>query len=139
VATSKLFSLRLPHAADEREKNTASNFQAVAIRGADSCCRAAKELRERRFLCNEAPLLPLEQCDQPERCDCRYARHTDRRKGPRRADETGSFARPAEEHVDRRHADSRRSEDREAEPTTSTSLDDTYYDYVTRREPDPSA
>ena len=133
MASSKLFSLRLPPAADERATVT---FQAVAIRGTESCCQASKELHDRRFLCNEAPLLPLAQCDRRERCECRYARYADRRKGPRRDDETGSFARPpAEQDSDRRRTDSRRAEDHEPAPAASTpSLDDTYYDYVAKRD-----
>lgn len=36
---------------------------------------------------------------------------------------------------ERREAEGRRSDDREAEPAPATSIDDTYYDYVARREP----
>lgn len=32
-------------------------------------------------------MLPLADCDRPDRCDCRYVRFADRRGGPRRRSE----------------------------------------------------
>jgi hypothetical protein len=107
----------------------------VAIRGSQDCCQAAKDLRPRRFLCTDAPLLPLEQCDRRDRCECRYARYTDRRQGSRRTDDTGQFQRTIHGEPERREAEGRRRDDHEAEPAPATSIDDTYYDYAARREP----
>jgi hypothetical protein len=135
VASSKLFSIRLPLPAEERE-HTLSPFQAVAIRSKGKCCQAAVEARGRRYLCADAPRLPLAHCDRPKQCECQYTRHDDRRRGPRRTDDTGTFSRPPEQGPDQRKLGSRRAEDRETKSELASSLDDTYYDYVANVEKD---
>lgn len=51
-------------------------------------CAASKQLKGKRFLCDEAPTLPLPGCTAAN-CNCRYKHFSDRRSGPRRADELG--------------------------------------------------
>ncbi len=55
-------------------------YAAVSIRPGNSACAAAKALRERRFLPQEAPITPLADCNSPH-CDCRYVHYADRRSG----------------------------------------------------------
>lgn len=63
-------------------------FHSVSILPGMPSCAAAQGLSKKRFLSREAPILPLKACDQGK-CNCRYAHHEDRRKGPRRATELG--------------------------------------------------
>lgn len=59
-------------------------FQAISIYRGTACCAIAKQFSEHRFLAKDAPELPLTGCTMPERCDCRYLKHKDRRTGERR-------------------------------------------------------
>jgi hypothetical protein len=59
-------------------------FQAVSIYRGLTCCLAAQKLSEQRFLMKHAPVLPLSSCTLPDRCECRYLKHKDRRTGERR-------------------------------------------------------
>lgn len=54
-------------------------FHAVSIHGPGSACTAAKELRETRFLSDDAPDLPLPTCSNRSACRCRYRHFDDRR------------------------------------------------------------
>ena len=54
-------------------------YPAVSIR-CPGGCEAAQSLRGVRFLGDEAPALPLEDCTA-ETCHCRYVHHVDRRTG----------------------------------------------------------
>lgn len=59
---------------------TAQNpYPAVSVRCA-SQCDAQLAVKGQRFLCNEAPSLPLSGCTASH-CDCRYVHHVDRRSG----------------------------------------------------------
>ena len=53
---------------------------AVSVETDLTPCAAALALSDRRFLSNEAPPLPLPDCDS-DSCGCRYAHHGDRRSG----------------------------------------------------------
>jgi hypothetical protein len=64
------------------------SHHAVTVVTGPKACAAARALAERRFLSREAPKLPLRSCDCAS-CECRYAHHEDRRRGPRRAREMG--------------------------------------------------
>jgi hypothetical protein len=57
----------------------------------DNSCLASHHLKGHRFLCSETPTLPLPGCTS-ERCTCSYQYFTDRRRGPRRAEDLGEFA-----------------------------------------------
>ena len=58
------------------------------VPGGSVCCEAASGLAGERFLTDEAPLLPLADCDQPD-CGCRYQHYTDRRTDDRRDTDVG--------------------------------------------------
>lgn len=58
-------------------------FHAVAVVAGPGACQTSKSLRNVRFLSAEAPLLPLVSCDA-ERCNCKFAHFSDRRRGDRR-------------------------------------------------------
>ena len=64
------------------------SYHAVTVVVGDRACAAARAIEQKRFLSREAPKLPLKNCDYPN-CQCHYAHHDDRRRGPRRAREMG--------------------------------------------------
>jgi len=114
----------------------ADAFRAVSITFDQAeACAAVRELALRRFLCSEAPMLPLPECAAAA-CECRFERHDDRRLGPRRADETGVFQPIYDGENQRTERRGRRAEDRgdespapapEAESFDPTA---TYYDFI---------
>lgn len=53
-------------------------FHGVSIRPTSGACRAAQLVANKRFLPNEAPALPLRECDVSY-CGCRYEHYQDRR------------------------------------------------------------
>ena len=55
-------------------------FHAVSIHPAAEGCAAAAAVKGERFLSEEAPGLPLQECTAPT-CHCTYAHHIDRRRG----------------------------------------------------------
>ena len=64
-------------------------FAGVEIRPAQAgCCKAVQRLAGRRFLPDEAPLLPLPGCDLAI-CSCRYKRLVNRRSEIRRDEDLG--------------------------------------------------
>lgn len=61
-----------------------SLYRGVQIVAGDAgCCRVARILESQRFLTDEIPKLPLEQCDLAE-CCCTYKLFDDRRTDERR-------------------------------------------------------
>ena len=93
-----------------RKTSKNDSFHCVSVAAGSPACPAAHALEGRRFLPEEAPKLPLPDCNQAE-CDCAYRHHGDRRDGPRRDDDMGLPGlgfRPKEE---RRHAEGRRRDD----------------------------
>ena len=58
------------------------------IPGSRDCCAAVTVIAGRRLLADEAPHLPLANCDQP-RCRCRYQQYDDRRTDARRDADIG--------------------------------------------------
>ena len=66
----------------------ATEFHAVSLKLRSDACGAAKALESQRFLPKDAPMLPLNDCDNPN-CQCKYEHHDDRRAGPRRDAEVG--------------------------------------------------
>lgn len=77
---------KTPDASKPRQ-SSAPRFRAVEIQSSSDACRAAKDLRGQRHLCDAAPLLPLKDCDRPGHCACSYAHFADRRQSPRRKSE----------------------------------------------------
>ena len=65
-------------------------FHGVALRSraANPCC-AVTALEGERFLSDEAPLLPLASCDNPQGCKCVYEHFDERRDGLRRETDIG--------------------------------------------------
>lgn len=69
--------------AEKPAKNTA--FHCVETHHHGKCCEAVKALHGKRFLSAEAPILPIQGCDQAH-CECDYVHHDDRRYDNRRTD-----------------------------------------------------
>ncbi len=72
-------------AESEPDKQLASPWRAVTIRTGDPACAAARRIEGERFLLNQAPPIPLTDCDV-EDCTCTYAHFEDRRSGTERRD-----------------------------------------------------
>jgi len=64
-------------------------YRAVSIDVDHSHCDAVTEKLNQRFLSQDAPLLPLQDCSQPQQCSCKYQHWDDRRQEDRRAVATG--------------------------------------------------
>ena len=130
-------TLKLPFAI-RTDQTCVSPFHAVEIRCTKNACQAAKDTRGERYLSAEAPLLPLDQCDRPDRCQCRYQHYKDRRGGSRRDAEVGLPTQNDSERVEQRHRKGRRTEDiaEDAEPASLS--EDSYYEYVGKKIHDPS-
>jgi hypothetical protein len=58
-------------------------FAGVEIRRRTGACAAAAALEGQRFLANRSPALPLVGCTKA-RCDCSFAKYSDRRTDDRR-------------------------------------------------------
>jgi hypothetical protein len=89
-------------------------WHAVSVVGASGACPATELLRDKRFLSNEAPALPLPQCSSPSRCKCTYCHWSDRRAFLRRETDRGRFPRPRLGKEERRQglqANGRRADD----------------------------
>ena len=66
---------------ERRASGGADNpFHAVSIQPTAQGCAAAAAIKGVRFLSEEAPGLPLEECTAAT-CHCTYAHHVDRRRG----------------------------------------------------------
>jgi hypothetical protein len=104
--------------AKKAKKPSTTLYHAVAIRCGKTSCQAAQDNQRERYLSAEAPLLPFDQCDRPDQCDCRYQHYKDRRDGPRRRSEEGLSETADPERLERRYAKDRRASDDsdEAEP-----------------------
>ena len=79
-----------------------------------------------RYLCSEAPKLPLPECTV-DTCTCTFEHYADRRQRPRRAAEAGLLEQPFNEPDKRENPDRRRVEDLDAEDLDPSA---TYYDFV---------
>lgn len=66
-----------------RTARAAERFAAVEIRRRNGACAAARALDGQRFLANQSPALPLAGCTRT-RCDCAFAKRSDRRGEDRR-------------------------------------------------------
>jgi hypothetical protein len=65
-------------------------FVAVSVvPGAQDCCQAVEEIAGVRFLSQEAPLFPLNDCDRLGSCKCTYKHWDDRRQEDRRDFDNG--------------------------------------------------
>jgi hypothetical protein len=75
-------------------KSPRLSFHCVSIVAGPEGCAAAQSLKDIRLLSAEAPRLPLDGCDHPDACPCIYRHFDDRRRGPRRATDSGGLADP---------------------------------------------
>ncbi len=91
----------------------AHRWRAVAIRSTGAICEAAQACRAARFLCSEAPRLPLAECSTADTCTCVYKHLPDRRAGARRQDEVGGIGRTNKAGQERRKERDRRKSDLE--------------------------
>lgn len=66
-------------AAGKRKIAKAHDFPSVSIQFGPSACPTVKALTEKRFLANEAPTVPLENCNSAN-CTCKYVHHDIRRE-----------------------------------------------------------
>lgn len=65
-------------------------FHGVAVRPrSEACCQAVKSLGTQRFLSEDAPLLPLADCSNPQGCRCVYEHFDERRDNLRRETDIG--------------------------------------------------
>lgn len=64
-------------------------YHGIEITAGDSACAAVESIAQQRFLSEDAPRLPLDQCDNPGDCACRYKHFKDRRTDPRRESDVG--------------------------------------------------
>lgn len=74
-----------------RPTNVRNLFHGVAVeatRGDRMCCAVAA-IAGQRYLSEEAPVLPLPDCDMPRECRCVYQHFTDRRTDKRRESDEG--------------------------------------------------
>lgn len=90
----------------------ASHFPAVSVHPSPAGCQAAKALKSKRFLSDEAPRLPLEGCEAAV-CHCIYHHHSDRRSGnrDRRALGGDRFSPLSDSNANRRSSAGRRELD----------------------------
>jgi len=106
----------------------------------DEACPAVREFAPRRFLCSEAPTLPLPDCTAAT-CACRFERHANRRQESRRAAEFGVFE-PLFDGVEHRVLSGGRRADEAVEPDSITEPSDfdpsaTYYDFIAQTDMRP--
>lgn len=64
-------------------------FHGIAIEPCDGACEAARAMTGSRFLSEEAPRLPLDDCTNASACRCVYRHFTDRRTDVRREADLG--------------------------------------------------
>ncbi|MEM7220569.1 MAG: hypothetical protein AAF515_19565 [Pseudomonadota bacterium] len=85
-------------------------FHGVAVRPrGDVACEAVKAVDSARYLSDEAPLLPLPDCSNPQSCRCIYEHFDERRGSLRRESDIGL---PMRDHPnDRRKGHGRRITD----------------------------
>ena len=65
------------------------SYSAVSIKLGPDACSAARTIAGEHFSPQDAPKLPLEDCDQTRRCACGYNRETERREAGRRRTDDG--------------------------------------------------
>jgi hypothetical protein len=68
------------------------SFKGAAINPGELCCEASRTLAGKRFLVEHVPRLPLERCDRPATCVCKYHNFPDRRQDDERRNVYGSMS-----------------------------------------------
>lgn len=111
----------------------AQPYHAVAIKvpSEGTVCEAARALSGKRFLSDEAPKLPLQECDA-EQCECTYTHYADRRHENRRAGDAGMSEQPFEGDNKRARGPDRRRSERDADPDDTGEMTYKITDYFHR-------
>jgi hypothetical protein len=112
------------------EKPRVSPYHAVSIRCGKNACQAALDKLGERHLSAEAALLPLDQCDRPDQCECRFQHYDDRRGKSRRRSDQGLSAQTDSERIERRNVKDRRAENIADEAEPFSVHEDSYYEHV---------
>ena len=95
-----------------KSKHTASRVQtyhAVTICSRLKKCAAAEGISDQAYLSSQAPVLPLQNCDQAGSCACKYQHQDDRRGEMRRDSDFGLPGRRYDEQDRREGPETRRS------------------------------
>ena len=74
------------HINKKRNKKLKGKYAAVSVRFTPNACEAVKNIAGERFLSQDAPLMPLQQCPRRNICNCFYEYHGDRRTSDERSD-----------------------------------------------------
>jgi len=92
-----------------------SPFRAVSVASKNSRCSAVALIEGVRYLCSDAPQLPLKACERAKTCRCVFVHHDDRRQDARRDSDAGiaGFGYIGSERRTRR---GRRASDRQGTP-----------------------
>ena len=88
------------------------SYFGASLQPGPNACDAAKALSGKRYLANEAPKLPLPDCNVAT-CKCQIVPHDDRRTGHDRRDSFSAYGdyHPDVDHVERERGPGRRRED----------------------------
>ena len=89
-----------------------TSWVAASIRPKQSSCAGAHVLKDKRFLAEDAPRLPIAGCPLGDACPCVYLKYDDRRAGPRRESEHTGMRRYIEPSRERRVGSGRRQSDK---------------------------
>lgn len=116
--------------AKKAEQKSVSPYHAVAICCTRNSCPAALDRQFERLLSAEAPLLPLQECDRPDECECRYQHYEDRRGESRRTSDHGLSGKRDPDQEERRRLKSRRADDDSEGPEPFSVHEDSYYEHV---------
>ncbi len=99
----------------KKVKKPATNpFASNEFLAGKHCCAAASPLNGRRFLIAESPKLPLENCSDPELCECHFKAVDDRRSSDDRRSVVGALSTEmpiGDERTNRRTGRDRRKEE----------------------------
>ena len=134
--TVYMVSTAKPEPEPESEETGKGEFSAVTIDfGESDACPAVRKILGQRFLCENAPALPLVDCTR-ESCACTYRHHDDRRAGLRRAEEKGVVQGRYEGIEKRAWQRGRRADDTFADTIEQEKKqfcgthEDTYHDFI---------
>jgi len=93
-------------------KKRSSRWHSVTVVLHDTSCAAATLCRNKRFLSQEAPRLPLPGCSNSEQCRCVYRHFDDRRSNLRRTADMGGALPSETPKTNRRLTRGRRAQDK---------------------------
>ncbi len=106
-----MFRLKKKPRRTERVTTLTHLFHGVEIIPGARACASVRALVGERLLSEEAPRLPLLECDASDRCSCKYKHFVDRRTDARRESDEGLPTR-GWHRADKRAGNGRRITDR---------------------------